>query len=260
MMQSGFFDNQERYKKLNELDPLLSLNEVISWEVFRPLLKRTISAKKQATGRPRYDVLLMFKILVLQSLYNISDDQIEFQIRDRMTFCRFLGLSTSHKVPDSKTIWAFREKIVKHNLMKELFDRFEQELSSNGYSARKGQIVDASFVNVPRQRNKKDENASIKVGERLASFDENPNMGAQKDTDARWAKKNNETHFGYKDHVTVDNHHKLIRNFEVTPANVHDSQVFEDILTENTSKNVWADSAYQSVASAEKLEERGFRN
>ena len=136
----------------------------------------------------------MFKILILQSLYNVSDDEIEFQIRDRYSFCRFLGLLPEDRVPDAKTIWLFREQLTKANIMKELFHSFDIQLQLKGLVAKKGQIVDASFVDVPKQRNSREDNESIKQGEIPASFKENPNKLCQKDMDARWAKKNDEKH------------------------------------------------------------------
>ncbi len=247
MLQPGFFDLDNRYKKLNDRDPLISLNQLIDWENFRDTLNKVrAKVRKTSAGRKPYDVVLMFKVLVLQHLYNVSDDEIEYQIRDRYTFCRFLGLSPEGKIPDAKTIWLFREQLVKGDLMTELFNDFDYQLNEQGYKAQKGQIVDASFVDVPKQRNTRDENAVIKEGSIPQRFKDNPSIGSQKDTDARWTKKNNETHFGYKNHAAVDNKHKLIRNYAVTSAEVHDSQVFIEILSENTSRDVWADSAYQS--------------
>ncbi len=125
---------------------------------------------------------------------------------------------------------------------------FREQLNDQGYKAQKGQIVDASFVDVPRQRNNREENKQIKKGDLPGRFSKNANVGSQKDTDARWTKKNNEVHFGYKNHTTIDNAHKLIREYKVTSAEVHASQVFEEILTQNNSKDVWADSAYRSEA------------
>ena len=260
MIQIGFFDTENRLNKLDEKDPLPKLNESIDWSLFRPLLNKTKKCDKKKTGRPAYEVIVMFKALVLQHLYNLSDEQLEFQIRDRMTFCRFLGLTASHSVPDANTIWCFREKLVSLGLMKKLFEKFNKELASIGYEARKGQIVDASFVEVPRQRNNKEDNKTIKEGCRPDSFDENKNVGSQKDTDARWAKKNKETYFGYKNHVVIDNDKKLIRNYEVTSAEVHDSNVFEELLSANTSADVWADSAYRSEAAENNLAEAGYRS
>ncbi len=261
MPQPGFFDLDERFRKLDEKDPLVQLDKLIFWGAFRPTLKeiRDMNRKSNA-GRKPYDEILMFKVLVLQHLYNVSDDQIEYQIRDRYSFCRFLGLSPSDRVPDAKTIWLFRERLIKADLMKRLFFTFEVQLEDHGFKARKGQIVDASFVDVPKQRNTREENEQIKNGEIPERFKENPNVGAQKDTDARWAKKNKERHFGYKDHVTVDNENKLIRNYEVSSAEVHDSHHFETLLAENTSADVWADSAYRSEEHEMNLEADGYRS
>lgn len=247
MPHPSFFDLDERFEKLDEKDPLVNLNKFISWEEFRVTLSIIRKKpRKSNAGRKPFDVVLMFKVLVLQHLYNVSDDQIEYQIRDRYSFGRFLNLSPSDKVPDAKTIWLFREELVIHKWISTLFENFDFQLCEKGYKAQKGQIVDASFVDVPKQRNNREENKQIKQGEIPDRFADKPAVGAQKDTDARWTKKNQEVHFGYKDHVSIDNAHKLIREFEVTSAEVHDSNVFEEILTINTSKDVWADSAYRS--------------
>lgn len=261
MSQPGFFDLEDRFKKLNELDPLVSLNKLIDWENFRDTLgKIRKKERKSNAGRKPFDVVMMFKVMVLQHLYNLSDDQIEYQIRDRYTFCRFLELSPEGRVPDAKSVWLFREQLARLNLMKELFDDFDYQLDEHGYKAQKGQIVDASFVDAPKQRNTREENKQIKEGTVPQRFEDNPNVGSQKDTDARWTKKNDETHFGYKDHVSIDNAHKLIRNYDVTSAEVHDSQVFEEILTENTSKDVWADSAYRGEDHELALDVMGHRS
>ena len=261
MPQPGFFDLDDRFRKLDEKDPLVHLNKIIFWEAFRPtLLEARKKERKSNAGRKSFDELLMFKVLILQHLYNVSDEQIEYQIRDRYSFCRFLGLSPSDTVPDAKTIWLFRESLVQANVIKQLFFTFDVQLDEQGYSAKKGQIVDASFVDVPKQRNTREENEQIKNGEIPKRFLENPNVAAQKDLDARWTKKNDEVHYGYKDHAVIDRQNKLIRNYEVSSAEVHDSNHFEDLLTENTSKDVWADSAYRSEAHEEVLADRGYRS
>jgi IS5 family transposase len=104
----------------------------------------------------------MFKILVLQRYFNLSDDQVEFQICDRISFMRFLGLTVSDDVPDSKTGWAFRERLVDLGLVQLLFDLFIQELEKLGLILNEGKIVDASFIEVPKQRNTREENKQIK--------------------------------------------------------------------------------------------------
>lgn len=260
MMQTGLFDWQTRFEQLDKGgDPLVKLNEIVHWEQFRKTLE-TIRDKdrKSNAGRKPFDVILMFKILILDSLYNLSDDQLEFQIRDRLSFMRFLGLNLGDRVPDAKTIWLFREELTEAGLIKKLFEQFDDFLRKNGFSAKKGQIVDASIVAVPKQRNNRDENKSIKNGD--VPEDWNDAKKRQKDTDARWVSKNGVNHFGYKNHIDIDVEHKLIRNYEVTDAATHDSNIFEELLDENnSSKAVWADSAYGSADKREALEASGFR-
>lgn len=259
MIQPGFFDFEDRLRKIDKNgDPLAKINDTVDWEIFRPRLEKARDKNSQSNaGAKGYDVILLFKILILQSLYNLSDDATEFQILDRHSFGRFLGLHIGSKVPDATTIWRFREDLAKAGIVDNLFASFEAHLNANGFMAMKGQIVDASIVNVPRQRNSREENARIKQGEIPEEWPDNKRR--QKDVDARWTKKNGKTFFGYKNHVSVDVKHKLIRGYAVTDAAQHDSNVFEDILSGNTSKDVWADSAYRSAERLEGLKKKGFR-
>jgi len=259
-MQPGFFDWQNRFEKLDKTkDPLLKLNSAINWQMFRAELEalRDKQRKSNAGAKP-YDTVMMFKILIIQSLYNLSDEAVEYQILDRMSFMRFLGLHAGDPVPDAKTIWLFREQLRQAGRIEKLFKQFEDFLAENGYAAKRGQIIDASIVSAPKQRNSREENSLIKEGNTPEGWQEAKQR--QKDVDARWTKKNGKTYYGYKNHVTVDVKHKLIRGYEVTDASVHDSQVFEDLLDENnSSRDVYADSAYRSEESIERLEELGFR-
>ena len=259
-MQPGLFDWQNRFKKLNKNgDPLLKLNTVIQWESFREALEivRAREKKNHAGAKP-YDVVLMFKVLILQSLYNLSDEAIEYQILDRLSFMRFLGLRLGSRVPDAKTIWLFREQLTEAGLAEELFRQFETVLEESGFAARKGQIIDASIVQAPKQRNSREENAQIKQDEIPQDWEEAKRR--QKDIDARWVKKNAKSYYGYKNHVNVDVKHKLIRTYAVTDASVHDSTVFDELLGEtNTSAEVYADSAYRSEESIQLLQKRRFR-
>ena len=216
--------------------------------------------RKSNAGRKPYDVVLMFKVLVLQHLYNLSDEQIEYQIRDRYSFCRFLDLTPEGRVQDARTVWLFRERLNEHELVEALFDSLMEQIRSAGYIARKGQIVDASFVSAPRQRNSRAENEAVKQGETPEEWKDKPEaMRRQKDVDARWTKKNAETHYGYKNNVSVDNQHKLIRRYGVTTASVHDSQVFDELLDpRNTSADVWADPANRSKQQEASLAGSGY--
>ena len=264
MGQMGFFDVQNRLRKVDKVgDPLEKLNRIIPWEEFRGTLKKALRSKekKNAVGRPAYDEMLIFKTLVLQSLYNLSDEAVEFYVEDRLTFMRFLGLGTEGKVPDAKTIWWYRNELAQGGWGEKLFEKFNQYLEQAGVKAEKGQIIDASFADVPRQRNHRDENEAIKRGEIPKSWEKEVSKMRQKDVEARWAKKNEITHYGYKNHIGIDRKHKIIRKFKVTAASVHDSQVFEEILDKrNSGKGVWADSAYRSRELEELLKRKGYRS
>ena len=260
MMQAGLFDWQTRFEQLDKGgDPLVKLNDIVNWEQFRKTLEKVRDKDKtSAAGRRPFDVILMFKIMILQSLYNLSDDQTEFQIRDRLSFMRFLGLGIGDTVPDAKTLWLFREQLTQAKLIQKLFNRFDRFLRQNGFSAQKGQIVDASIVAAPKQRNSRDDNKQIKEGNVPDDWSENKKR--QKDTEARWIKKNGVNQFGYKNHLNIDVKHKLIRDYDVTPASVHDSNVFEQLLDKNnSSKDVWADSAYRSDDKLATLSQDGYR-
>ncbi|MGH8279099.1 MAG: IS5 family transposase [Terriglobia bacterium] len=263
MMQSGFFDLQERYRKLSELgDPLEAINRVVDWEVFRPVLQRALKKeRKSAAGRKEYDRVLMFKVLVLQSLYNLADEQTEYQIRDRFSFLRFLGLTPESVVPDAKTVWTFRERLKQAGAIDKLFARFEDSLTELGYRAQKGTVIDARIVEVPRQRNRREENQTIKDGLIPAEWVKQPAKLAQKDIEARWTRKNGQNHYGYKNHIAIDVKHKLVRDYAVTPANVHDSQLFKTLVqAPNTRAAVWADSAYRSKEHTRLLKRRDIAN
>jgi len=260
MHQLGFLDYDIRLERIDKAgDPLKKIDEVVDWEIFRPLLQKArAKVKKSNAGAKGYDVVLLFKMLILQSLYNLSDEETEYQVLDRYSFSRFLGLHASDKVPDATTIWRFREDLSKAGVVRELFSEFDRFLSENGYRAQKGQIVDANIVRVPVQRNSREENKKIKEGKEVEDWSEVKRR--QKDTDARWTKKRGKSYFGYKNHLSADVKHKFIRRYEVTPANVHDSQVFEELLDEkNTSRDVWGDSAYRCEENLERLKDRGYR-
>ena len=203
----------------------------------------------------------MFKVLVLQSLYNLSDDQTEYQIRDRLSFRRFLGLAMDARVPDAKTVWLFRETLVKGGVVEKLFALFNRHLEDRGLRAMGGQIIDASFVHVPVQRNDRDENDALKEGKVPEDWLATPSKLRQKDTDARWTKKNDVSHYGYKNHVNTDRRFKLIRKYAVTSAAPHDSRSFDAVFDpDNTSSDLWADSAYRSAEREAELKERMIRS
>ena len=258
MSQPGLFDQQVILNRRDKKgDPLARLNKVVNWELFLPAIEAALNKNRRSpAGRKPYEPLLMFKILILQALYKLSDDDAEDIIDDRATFRRFVGLENSRKAPDATTIWRFREALVRAGVIQELFDTFERHLTEQGFQAVRGQIVDASIVEVPRQRNTREENEAIKRGE---APDWPEAKRRQKDVDARWTKKNGKSFFGYKNHVSVDVKHKLIRSFSVTAASTHDGRVCEELLRENTSREVWLDAAYGSEERRQGLSAAGYR-
>jgi IS5 family transposase len=266
----GLFDEQYKLERISELgDPLEKLNKCIDWKLFRPILNKVFEKEvKGPGGRPPFDYVLMFKILILQEYFGLSDEQMEFQITDRFSFMRFLGLSTCSKVPDQNTIWNFREQLKKEDTVKKLFDRFHRELQNKNLIVNKGKIIDASIVEVPRQRNSKEENDEIKEDEIPEEWSEKKK--SHKDTDARWLKKGGENFYGYKNHIKADTNKKFICDYRVTDASVHDSVAGVDLLSrKDKDQKLYADSAYSGEPFAEavkktkminKIHEKSYRD
>lgn len=253
----SFFSMADRLAQLSRQgDPLERLNGVIDWPMFQPVLDRVFppAAARGPGGRPAYAKLFLCKILVLQRLYQLSDEATQFQILDRLSFQRFLGLNLADPVPDQNTIREFREALQQAQAFQSLFEVFRAHLARQGLLPKEGVIVDASFVEVPRQRNPRAENALLKEGK--APPDWSAKKRAHKDVDARWTKKNGQVFYGYKDHLKVNRVTKLIEAAAVTTASVHDSQA-ADGLVQAGDVVMYGDSAYASARLTEVLDGRG---
>ena len=161
--QLSFCDLATRYDALSQNgDPLVLLASHIPWEDFRPALKAVLGrSKRKKGGRPPFDAVLMFKILVLQALYNLSDDQTEYQIRDRLSFMRFLQLDLHQPIHATKTIWLFRKTLAHAPVVETRFGQFDACLVAHGLKPHGGQMFDASLVFVYKVRNTYKENAKI---------------------------------------------------------------------------------------------------
>jgi transposase len=183
--QPGFFDVDERYAALSSAgDPLERLSAVVDFEIFRPVLDAALKRSDRGRGgRPPYDAVMMFRILVLQALYSLSDEQAEFQLRDRLSFMRFAGLALHQAVPDAKTIWLYREQLKQAGAIEGLFRRFDEVLASKGFLAMGGQIIDATLIAAPRQKLTVEEKAVIRDGGTPEGWSRAKR--AQKDRDAR---------------------------------------------------------------------------
>jgi IS5 family transposase len=276
--QAGFFDVDERLKRLSDLgDQLLTFAAAVDFEIFRPELTRALAYSEGLQGgRPPFDPVLMFKILVIQTANNLSDERTEFLINDRLSFMRFLGLGLSDQVPDARTIWLFREKLTKAQAIKPLFERFDAALRQAGLIAMGGQIVDASLIAAPKQRNTEDEKQAIKEGRIPEDWKAKPAKLRQKDRDARWTVKFSKAKeradgtkpaldiaiptFGYQNHVSIDRAFGLIRRWDASDAAAYEgARLREGLLDKtNTASAVWADTAYRSKANEGFLSKNGF--
>ena len=269
----SLFDEEFSIEKLSSIgNPLETISQVIDFEMFRSTLENKLlnTNKKSNAGAKPYDVILMFKIMILQRYYGLGDKQIEYQIIDRISFKKFLGIETSDKIPDEKTVWLFRENITNTGLVEDLFMEFKNHLASTGLIFNEGQLVDASFTIAPRQRNTREENEKIKNGQGDDLWNNHPHKKRHKDIDARWTKKNNETFYGYKNHAKVDTKSKFVNTYVVTDASVHDSQALEKLLDKkDEGQTLHADSAYtgeeqektiEKYMMKNKVHEKGYRN
>jgi IS5 family transposase len=276
--QSGFFDVDERLKRLSDLgDQLLAFAAAVDFEMFRAELTRALTDSDGSKGgRPPFDPVLMFKVLIVQATNNLSDERAEFLINDRLSFMRFLGLGLADRVPDARTIWLFREKLTHAGAIKPLFDRFNAALREAGYIAMGGQIIDATLIAAPKQRNTEEEKTAIKEGRIPEDWKAKPAKLRQKDRDARWTVKFSKAKeradgskpavdiaiptFGYQNHVSIDRQYGLIRRWDATDAAAYEgARLREGLLDKtNTASLVWADTAYRSKVNEEFLAKNGF--
>lgn len=248
-----------------EGDPLEVLQETVDFEYFRAWLVEGLGyGDGSKGGRPPFDPVMMFKALILQAQHNLSDARMEFMIRDRLSWLRFLGLSLGDRTPDENTIRHFRNRLTETGTLKRVMKAFDWQLPKKGYIPMSGQIVDASLVPAPRQRNTEGEREAIKSGKSAKDiWPDEPNKAAQKDTDARWTLKVGGKVryradgtplpmialpvFGYKSHISIDRRFGFIRGMAVTSASAADGRLLRQVVsTDNTSSEIWADSAYRS--------------
>lgn len=275
--QAGFWDFEDRLRQLSERgDPLEKLAATVDFELFRPELNAALGPRDPAKGgRPGFDPVLKFRMLVLQAMYGLSLGQTEYLVADRLSWGRFCGLGSNDPVPDANTLWDFREALIAAGALDALFACLDQAISAAGYLAMSGQIIDATLVAAPRQRNADGEKQDIKAGKSAKEiWPEKPAKARQKDVDARWTMKVSKAKpadadkplidiaipaFGYKSHISIDRRHGIIRRGLTTNAAAHDGARLREGLIDpnNTASDVWADSAYRSKANEAFLEKIG---
>jgi IS5 family transposase len=258
----------------------------VDFEQFRPDLEKALAySDRSKGGRPPFDPVLMFKVLVIQTINSLSDERTEYLINDRFSFMRFLGLGLSDRVPDAKTIWLLRERLTKAGAVETLFARFDAMLRERGYIPMSGQIVDASLVAAPRQRNTNAEKADVRAGQVPVHWKDKPAKLSHKNRDARWTLKFSKPllsfaerakpredgsvsamdlaipAFGDKNHISIDRRFRLIRRWKATTdASAYDGARLREGLLDpsNIGSAVWADTTYRSAANEHFMERHGF--
>ncbi|MEN3177633.1 IS5 family transposase [Gluconobacter sp. OJA] len=276
MKQLGFFDVEERLARLSGLgDQLEAFSRTVDFEVFRPDLEKALAYSDQG-GRPPFDPVLMFKILVIQTLNNLSDERTEYLINDHLSFMRFLVLGPSDREPDAKTVWLFRERLTQAGAIERLFDRFDATLHNAGYLPMSGQILDATLMAAPKQRNTNAEKADLRAEGILEDWQDKSAKLSHKDRHARWtlkftkAKRQDDgtmppsdlanPFFGYKSHISIDRKFRFIRKWKTTHAAASDgARLREGLLDKtNTASTVWANTTYRSKANEDFMGKEGF--
>lgn len=280
MQGSGLFGLSEHLERLSKHgDPLEVLGATVDFEFFRPWLVEGLGYGNGAKGgRPPFDPVSMFKALILQAQHNLSDAKMEFMIRDRLSWMRFLGFDLGAPTPDENTIRHFRNRMTETGTLKRVMKAFDWQLKKKGYIPMSGQIVDASLVPAPKQRNTNAEKVSIKAGKSAREiWPDEPNKAAQKDTNARWTLKigGKVRHtpdgtplpmiavpvFGYKSHISIDRRFGFIRESTVTAASAADGRQLPHLVSpDNTGSDVFADSAYRSAANERWLADRMLKS
>lgn len=260
MIKISLFAEQERETKLDKIGDALS--QLAAHVDFAALAAEIDEAAprpgRKRGGRPPFPTELMVRVLVIQQLYNLSDEQMEFQLLDRLSFQRFVGLRQSSQAPDRTTIWTFKERLIQAGASERIFAAVSRQLERHGYIARGGQMVDASIVPVPKQTLNKDEKEVVQQEAMPVAW--SPPKRRQKDVQARWTKKHGKSYFGYKLSSSVDKRHKLIRRLHVSTASEHDTLHFEQVLDAgNTSCDVWADKGYVDGERERRLSDEGWR-
>jgi len=259
-IKRDLFATEHHRRKIDHLgDPLAAIESQIDFAVLADEVDRVAPRPASAQGgRPPFPTEAMVRILILKRLYNLSDEQMEYQLLDRMSYQRFCGLTDALNIPDRTTVWTFENRIGEQGAQA-LFDGVTAQLLKAGYIARGGQIIDATLVPAPKQRLTRKEKDIVKEGAMPADW--KPAQRRQKDIDASWTKKHGKSIFGYKQSINVDKRYKLIRKIKNDTARVHDSQHFEDVFdNSNTGRAVFADRGYPSEAREQWLKERNVRN
>jgi IS5 family transposase len=233
--------------------PLQRVSELVDWGAIEALLS---GLRSGSIGAPAYPSLALFKALLLQQWYGLSDPGLEEALVDRLSFRRFLGLSLSEPVPDHSTLWRFREQLAKSGLAERAFGLITSQIEKSGFVLKRGTLIDASLV-------RSAVNPPAPPAETLPpDADGRPASKLVKsphDPDAAWTRKENKYSYGYKMHVGMDQDSRIIRRLAFTPANINDT-VVADALICGDETIIYADKAYDSHARRAMLKAMGIRD
>lgn len=221
-----------RKKQSRAVVTLAKIDAVVNWQAFVNIVQVIDKSNTDKGGRKPLPFEWKVKMLFLQYAFNLGDEELEDQLIDRLSFQKFVGINFDQEIPDFTTLWYFKEALIQHKLMDRIFSSINHQLELNGLILKKGTIADATIIesdNKPLSRQKREE------------LESKPSV--QIDIEAQSTEKNGKKFFGYKGHIGVDVESKLIRKRKFTPANVHDSQAFEEVLS-GDEKSIWGDKAY----------------
>ena len=260
MIKTSLFADQEREAKLNKLgDALQVMEQYVDFSALAAEVDRAAPRpSRERGGRPPFPTEMMVRVLLIQQMHNLSDEQMEFQLLDRLSYQRFVGLRSSSQIPDRTTIWTFKERLIAAGASESIFDAVNRQLAKHGYIARGGQMIDASIVPAPKQSIGKEEKEIVREG--AMPIEWKPAKRRQKDIEARWTKKHNKSYFGYKLSANADKRYKLIRKIKISTASEHDTLHFEEVIDpDNTSRDIYADKGYVDGEREARLKEQGWR-
>jgi transposase, IS5 family len=249
--------------KVTFLDQILLL---INWTRIERIIRKKFTKNFNAVGSPAYPSIVMFKILLVQTWYNLSDPEMEEALYDKISFIRFVGLSMTSDVPDHSTICRFRNELLRLELYEKLFQEINLQLEEKEILVKKGAIVDATVIESSRRPRKKIETESIPEDRKE---DQTPATASEitvtysDDTDAAWLVKGKKIVYGYKVHMAVDNRNGFILGGHVTGANVSDMNQIEKVIEESKMKKgsiIAADKGYASKDNGNMLKEKKMKN
>lgn len=237
-MSFNEFILREQYKKVKGLgDRLALMKQQIDWQPFMPLVRSVFEDNKIIGGRPHTNELVVIRSMLLQAWYGLSDQELEFQCHDRLSFRNFLDFPES--VPDFSTIWKIRDRLKEQGNDKKIWDELQSQLDNKGYKVKEGVIQDAAFIesDLGRKRYHKEKQAK-KNGEKI---DYTEKQKSHIDKDASFSVKHGQIHYGYKRHIKLDVDNNLIREMDVTTASLHDGEID---LVEKGDERAYRDKGY----------------